>query len=700
MSEQPGDKQADQFQDDSAPSADNQEQAGDEQPGAADDRPQDPWAARRELYEHVPAAVSGSLVGGDQTGVSGGSVAGDVILGTKVEHHYRFGVSTRTSGNIPSAELDQLAMVFAGYEERVHPLRDRLHDERVLVLSGAPFTGRRSGALMLLRALGAEHIRAVDPNTRPTALRDELNGDAPGYLISDLVTCRENPLRDIDLWAAGDVLREKGAYLVVTVDLFATLHGVPVVAWRPPSPQAVLRSHLHASVQNPRRENELLALDVSRRFLARDDHQLREAAVFAENLAAHGDGTMTYQELANVGPTLVRGQVEEWFGENETRLRDKAFLISLAAFDEAAYALTAELSDALYAQFQRTEDGGREPRVGIFGTSITARLNLARAVEYWKEEHTEWGPVRQRMARFQEPAAAGEVLREVWTSHPSARPALLAWLRQLAQDGRPLVRTRAAVTAAVLARTDLPSAMALLIEGWAKSKLYRDRLVAANALAMAHAVDAPNIPQILRSWCDEEAGPRLRWTAIRAYALVGPRMPDEALEALAEAIHTGDDEEEAQHIAESVALLLSDESAPVRSHVLQGLLDFLQVGASGRRLALHAFVLACTRADSRLLLRWYAEAAASGTEDANRLASLWRTALADLSYTNDALKALAGWILEADGDPRAERELTMLLPTLVSSDADRKRLDHMLRTLRGRHRGDPPAVADRLAAVL
>ncbi|MFF9479714.1 hypothetical protein [Streptomyces sp. NPDC014733] len=703
MSEQSGDQPSGRPQGDTGPADGKQEQTSDEHTETENDRPQDPWAARRDLYEHVPAAVGGSLVGGDQTGVSGGSVGGDVVLGTKVEHHYRFGATTHTSGNIPPAELDQLALEFAGYEELVHPLCDRLRKERVLVLHGAPFTGRHSAALMLLRSLDAVPVRAIDPNTRPTALKDEINGDQHGYLVSDLVTSRENPLRDIDLWAVRDVLREKKAYLVITVDLFATLRGVDPVRWQPPSPQAVLRSHLHALVGDPRRECELLALDLSREFLDRDDHQLREAAQFAKALAGHADGTITRETLAAVGPELVREQVREWFGDDETLLRDRAFLISLSAFDETAYALTAELSDTLYAEFQRTEDAERGPRVGIFGTSITKRLRLARAVEYRKEEHTEWGPVFQRMARFQEPRTSAEVLREVWTCHPSARPALLAWLRKLAQDGRPLVRTRAAVTAAVLAQTDLPSAMALLIEGWAKSKVYRDCLVAANALATAHAIGAPNIPQILRSWCDEEAGPRLRWTAIRAYALVGARMPDEALNALAEAARTGEDEQEAQHIAESAALLLSDESGPVRSRVLRGLSDISRDGPSGRRLALHAFVLACARADSRLMLRWYAEAASAGpAEDAQQLSLLWRTALGDLGYTADALKALAVWALEADGDPQAEQELAMLLPALVGCDEDRKRLDHMLATLRRRRGGAdaPPAVADRLRDVL
>ncbi|WP_369200460.1 hypothetical protein [Streptomyces sp. PU-14G] len=701
MSDQPGETPADRKQDEPEAANGGPEQS-DEQDKEKEDRPQDAWAARRELYEHVPASVGGSLVGGDQTGVSGGSVTGDVVVGTKIEYQYRFGAATHTSGQIPSAELQDLGAVFAGYDERVAPLRERLLDERVLVLSGAPFTGRRSAALMLLQALGAMPVRAIDPNTRPTALKDEVGGDSRGYLVSDLVTGKDNPLRDIDLWAVRDTLREreKDAFLVVTVGLFANLQGVDAVEWEPPSAQAVLRSHLHAQVLDPPREAELLALPIAREFLGREDHQLREAAAFAKALAAHAEGTISGENLADVGPALVREQVRQWFADDETPLRDKAFLISLAAFDEAAYALTAELSDTLYAQFQKTEDGRSEPRVGIFGTSITTRLRLARAREYWEQEHTEWGPVDQRKAHFLAPRASGEVLREVWMSHPSARPALLTWLRGLARDGRPLVRTRAAVTAAVLARADLPSAMALLVEGWARSKLYRDCLVAANALAMAHAVDAPNVPQILRSWCGNENEPRLRWTAIRAYALMGPTMPDEAFQALADAARTSDDEQEAQHIAESVALLLSDESLPVRSRILRGLLELLHDGPSSRGLALQAFVLACTRGDNRLLLNWYAQASSSRMADAERLIQLWRTVLGDLRYTNDALKALESWVHQAEDDPQAEQELMTLLPALVCSAEDRKRLEHLLGSLRSKCGGEPPAVAGRLITVL
>ncbi|MEU6083061.1 hypothetical protein [Streptomyces sp. NPDC047108] len=692
----------DQHAEEPAAGNDEPEQPNEQRPEEENDRPQDPWAARRELHRHAPTVIGGSLVGGHQTGVSGGNVTGDVVLGTKVEHHYRFGAATHTSGSIPANELHELASVFAGYEELVHPLLDKLRDERVLVLSGAPFSGRRSAALMLLHALDAVPIRALDPKTRPTALNEQVIGGTHGYLVTDLATGHDAPLRDIDLWSVRDELKRNDAYLVITVDLFAILHGVDVVEWKPPSPESVLRSHLHTLVDDPPRERGLLGLPPVQEFLGRTDHQLREAAEFAKALCSHAEGKLSLDELASFGSAMVREQVREWFGDDETSLRDKAFLISLAAFDEAAYALTAEVSDDLYARFQGTEDANRRPRVGVFGTSITKRLRLARATEYWQEEHTEWGPVTQRMACFEERRVAAEVLREVWTGHPSARPGLIRWLERLAEDGRPLVRTRAAVAAAVLAQADLPSAMALLIEGWAKSKRYRDRLVAANALATAHAVGAPNIPEILRTWCDgdpSEAG--LRWTAIRGYALVGAMMPREALAALADAARTGEDVQEARHVAESAALLLTDESSTVREQVLRHMVELLQDEPPVRRLALHAFVLACTHTDDLLILQWYATAdERGGTEDARHLCQLWRMVLNDLRYTGEALQALGDWVREADQAPQVERYLAVLLPALAVTGDDRKRLKHLLATVRGRRGGAPPAVAGRLSAAL
>lgn len=134
--------------------AEEQDEAAEEQ-----DRPQDAWASRRELADHAPPALrigsgagfGGALVTGDQHGVSGGRVAGDVIMGSKTEIWQLGPPAPHASGEVPAATLERLAESFVADEEAFGALADRLREERVLVVRGAAFTGRRTAALMLLR---------------------------------------------------------------------------------------------------------------------------------------------------------------------------------------------------------------------------------------------------------------------------------------------------------------------------------------------------------------------------------------------------------------------------------------------------------------------------------------------------------------------------------------------------------------------
>ncbi|WP_405389149.1 hypothetical protein OG596_15230 [Streptomyces sp. NBC_01102] len=718
-----------------APDASEAPKAGDGAPSPAPDapeeeaeQPQDAWSARRDLYAHSPgimvgasARFEGGLSGRDQHGVSGGHVVGDVIMGSKTEI-YQLGVSSdaHTSGLVPQDSLDRTAALFVpGGDGSVFTgLVERLRTERVLVLSGQHFTGRRTAALMLLNRLGATPVRSLDRDTTPAALAGLLDG-ARGHVLCDLALRRDLPLRDTHLLALRERLVEQDAYLVITVDPAAALEDVSVAHWQPPQSRAVLEAHLAARPGGPpglgAEAGALLEHRAVKEFLDRG-HQLREVAAFARLLARVATGRAAGHELEHFSLAALESQVEEWFGDPSASLSDKAFLVSLAAFNEAPYALTAELSDVLYALLQKTEDPSKPPLVPVFGNAAGGRLNRARAERYEENEVTEWGPVAQRKARYRDDRAALVLLREVWTGHPSARPALVAWLDRLADDGRPLVRTRAASTAAVLAAADLPSAMALVITRWATSRRYRQRLVAVNALTLAHFLGAPNILRILDSWCTG-GDRRERWTAIRTYALIGPAHPAEALLALRSAARThfaagdgrgGDTDrlaEEVDELSSSVALLLL---SPAGGQVLAEMESWLGDEPALRDLALRAFLYACAHpqdddpAESPApLLEWYAQAAAARAPQARDLTDLWTAALRDRHHTDDALAVLRAWTWSADHAPRAEAALAALLTDLVETDTDRRRLAHLLRTMPAEDGGTtPPPVAGRLLAVV
>ncbi|MEV0368554.1 hypothetical protein AB0I10_01750 [Streptomyces sp. NPDC050636] len=682
------------------------------EPAEETDAPQDVWSARRDLWHHSPgimlgssAAIGGSLVGGDQHAVSGGQVVGDVIMGSKTEIHYvGAGGPAYASGDLPQDVLERLTGLFAGCETFDTALQ-LLRTERVVVLTGAPFTGRRTAALNLLHQVGASPVRILDPDTSPTALAHQLGG-SQGFLLGDLTTHRNQPLRESHLRAVQEKLAEHGGYLVITAGPHTVFEDtVRTTKWQPPAPNAVLQAHLDAMVTEDQ-SRELLGLAATGDFLTRE-HQLREVVAFAQALAAYARGETSAEELDRFSLTTVERQVQEWFDDGNVSLHDKAFLVALAAFDEGPYALTAELSDLLYGFLLNIEEGGLRAKIPVFGTSIAKRLQLARARRYPENEHTEWGPVRQMKSAFLDDRTPMALLIEVWTGHPSSRPALVRWLKHLAEDGRPLVRNRAAATAAVLAAADLPSAMALLIEPWAAARRYRFCLAAANALTLSHLLGTPNIPRILHDWCTEENG-RIRWTAIRAYALLGPEIPEEALAALSGAARDMDpgdpDEEEAEELVESTAVLLLSGAGPV---VLSRLAGFLQDEQSVRGLALRAFLEACKQTEDDeeggrpALLAWHVRATeAAGSEDDRHLVTLWRAALGDRTHTGTALDRLRVWVQQADTDPVSEAALATLLPSLAVTGPDRQRLSHLLRTLPGEHGGPPPPVATRLLAAL
>ncbi|MEU7055139.1 hypothetical protein [Streptomyces sp. NPDC046197] len=708
-----------------------------EEPGSADDtrsdtgseseerdQPQNAWSARRDLVDHSPrtmnvgarAHFSGGLLGGDQHGgISGGHFSGDVFLGSKTEIFQLAvpgpGAAASASGEVPQATLEELANGFVADEELMSHLLDRLREDRVLVLAGGRFTGRRTAALMLLHRLGALPVRTLVRDTTASGLADQFTGEhqARGHVLCDLTPRRDEPLRWTHLLAARDRLAERNAYLVVTLDPGAALDDVTAVEWRPPAAAAVLAAHLRART-GEETAAKLLALPQVTAFLERS-HQPREAAAFARLLGRYAAGEVTEDAVGQFSLVSLEKQVQEWFEEDETclHLRDKAFLIALAAFDGGPYALTAELSDLLYRFLQETENPAGVPEVPVFGTHVGKRLQLARAEKYLENEHTEWGPVPQQKARFRDERASLVLLREVWTGHPSARPALIRWLRRLADDGRPLVRTRAASTVAVLARTDLPSAMALVIEPWGTSRRYRHRLVAVNALTLAHLVDTPNIPRILDAWCAGD-DPRLRWVAVRAYGLLGPERPEQALAALRGAVRRlyvdapdDIDGELARELAEAVGLLLLSAAS---DRVLAELRAHLDDDRAVRDLTLGGFVGACRRTQDEerygrpLVLEWFARAATEGGTAAQGVPYLWRAALADPRTTRQALDVLREWVLIADRSTAVEWALAALLPALVTTSTEHLRLGHLLRTMPGEDGAPPPQVAARLLTTL
>ncbi|MFD5465626.1 hypothetical protein ACFWIQ_22735 [Kitasatospora sp. NPDC127059] len=719
----------------------------DELQEAPPEQPQNAFEAVQELLEHVPDGFAGrnylfaggnpgfggDLVGGDRHTVSGGQVHGDVVTGPKTTV-YQFGSALgaplHASGEVPAEEIAALVKVFYGgllFEQTVKKLRE----QRLLILTGRAGTGRRSAGLMLLAWLGIRRIRNLDPDVSPAALLTGVE-QAKGYLLADYATSRTRPLRQPDLDRLHETLTKQNSYLVITTVRSPAMRELPTVSWEPPEPRAVLAEHLGTLLESQPAERleELLTLAPVREFLTRA-RPMRELAEFAVKLAQYSPETGNLSDLTKFGHSIVQEQVGRWFGSDELPLRDKAFLISLAVFDHAPYTLAAESADKLFRRLETIRTAGEPDGIPPFGSSIEDRLTLARAELTEETEQTPWGPVPQRMASFLDPRTSPTLLREVWTSHPSARPAITGWLNALATDSRALVRTRVASTTALLASVDLSATMSGLLGPWSGAKDFRLCLQAANSLALAYHAGTAAVPRILRGWAGDDSA-RRRWTAIRCYALLGPLLPAQALEAFALAAERLSTEELDQLAArfqpgthppeqpdrfqvlgllEAAELLLLSAEA---EQALRALVRWLSESGQLRQLALATFLTAAQRTEdtavgSPLLLDWYARSPSPEPGGVlsvtvlpapdepvpvrSLLVTLWRTALDDRRYRDAALGVLRGWLIGATDQPETTARLTELFDDLAVTERDRQRLDHLVRTVRGGPTGGPAAPA-------
>ncbi|MFI6153352.1 hypothetical protein ACIBCA_11725 [Kitasatospora sp. NPDC051170] len=733
---------------DAEPEAPHQE--GDELQEAPPEAPQDAFEAVQELLEHVPDSFAGrhylfaggnprfggDLVGGDHHTVSGGRVHGDVVTGHKTTVYQlgsAFGTPPHASGEVPEEELGALAEVFRPGPAFQQALR-QLREQRVLILTGRADTGRRSAALMLLHALGAHRIRNLDPAVSPTAL---LTGAerAEGYLLADYTTPRTRPLGRADLDRLRETLAKQDGHLVITTT--QANRDLPTVDWLPPDPGLVLTAHLRTLLDDQAPViARLIALEPVEEFLAKCP-PVREVAEFAVRLADHSPESDA-SELTGFGHGIVQENVDRWFGDPELHLRDKAFLISLAVFDHAPYTLAAESADKLFRRLEVIRTAGEPDGIPPFGSSVEDRMTLARARLTEDTEQTPWGPVPQRMASFLDPRTSPTLLREVWTSHPSARPALTGWLHALATDSRALVRARVASTTALLASVDLSATMSGLLGPWSGAKDFRLCLQAANSLALAYHAGTAAVPRILRGWAGDDNA-RRRWTAVRCYALLGPLLPAQALEAIA----LGAERLGAAELDQLAARLRTDRPAPDRpaperpdqpgqpdrfqalglleatellllSHeaeqTLRALVRWLTGPAALRQLALAAFLTAARRTEDTaegrpLLLDWYARSPrpepggvvsvtvladpAQPAPVRSLLVALWRTALEDRLYRDAALAVLRGWLIGAADQPGTDARLTELFDDLAVTERDRQRLDHLVRSVRTVRPGGP-----------
>jgi hypothetical protein len=489
-------------------------------------------------------------------------------------------------GPVPDDQITQLRKRYVpvpGLDDMQRALRTR----RLLVLVGTPGSGRSSTALWLLDALTNGDVSRLDPTARPflpgadqiVAAHGYLGSMEPGSALGRVAADR----------LAADLIA-KNSYCVVTAPPSPALWrelGSYGVEHKQAEPGEILEQHVHAAI-GPADDDgfdgrmaELASAPETARLLG-PAARPAEAAEVAGLLLAYGRHERTWDEVRALAERIVLDdRIEEWFsvlvgvthGQHADRARRlTAMRIAVAVFDGLPRHIAEGTAEGLAARMAMPPDppGGTDsqvvlPRMGPRGIDPDEAATLLNTtpikvapgeVPYFART------VPGESISYVDDRMPSAVLRCVWYNHYPLRVPVMAWLGDLALDGRQQVRYRAAQAAGLLCALDYTHTLDALVLPAARAAAKPDPTASVTdedddgdgdedgdenedelfgrrqfaAIAMDHVARDPRLFRFvrltLRRW-RRDADPALRWTAAIAYGYdIGVRDPGAALEEL------------------------------------------------------------------------------------------------------------------------------------------------------------------------
>ncbi|HEY5834183.1 hypothetical protein, partial [Streptomyces sp.] len=607
------------------------------------------------------------------------------------------------AGPLPAEELQRLRRRFTE-PPRYAEFKRRLREDRLLVLSGQPGTGRMFTALSLLDDLGRGKVSRLDPGSDLTTLGADGNSLAEGHGYA--LEPADGRLPDeLHLDRLGRLLADRGSYAVL---LAVPDPGAPgwhhtryYRAHEPADPDAVLDGHLDAELDGRPAGVKEAALRLAvrpdvRAALGLESLLPAEAARFARLLARHVTGGLAEDRLLAECRGFAVEQVRQWFAggaqaESLPALRDAAYRIALAVFGQSSFSVVAEAAELLAWELAVTIEPERVTGRPLLSDGLEARLASARAtVEARRQPVVAGQDIPVRTVRFRGERLAPALLAHLWEHHHNMRGPVLRWLDSLCQDRREDVWTRAAVAAGELCRHDCAHTLSELLVPMAEAEQARRGVFVATALESV--LTDPQVGAALRSlvsgWADG-SDVNLRWTA--AAVLSRGTATATVAEALGRLGRIGTWEEGRLRAvaAESVVHLAGAGAGREPLARIRGWLG------DNRRLHQDLGLVATVLlADFLVEHLWNPAPALAGRERwplplaiaaahperAAEIAGLIWTALNTSRSYRTALDAVAGWLRACRGKPW-EEELLRFLPLLALTPDDRQRLLSLIKEL-------------------
>ncbi|MFD1149842.1 hypothetical protein [Saccharothrix hoggarensis] len=434
------------------------------------------------------------------------------VLGAQTVGGWSARPLTRATGRVDDSDLAALARFVS--PEGFGPASERLAEEHLLVLCGAPGTGKRSSALALLREVTDQPLYLMSPHVSPADLEEyEFDRDC-GYLVVDRVA-EHGVESDFEWRVVRDRVRERGCYLVITEPPL-TAEGVERachLAWRPPAAEHVLRAYWRGTL--PDDEEPVL-----REALASID-SVRDVVGLARRL---DEGLPLDEALAHLD-TRVRVEVEEWFeGLDRRRLLEVTTLAFAIGVDERTFEASLRV---LKEELDRSLPGASDDDVEPDRLPQLRRSLLTNELVATETLHTELGT--RGALKFAKPEYHRHVLAQLWQRMDVGFwDAVVEWLDRIVTEVR--YEVPVALGLAELAAIALDEVVPVL-DRWARgARRAAGQRVAVYALHLM-AYDellAPSALKIADGWVDR-GKPQQRWVAAMAFiGGLGVRYPHDA----------------------------------------------------------------------------------------------------------------------------------------------------------------------------
>ncbi|MER6127584.1 hypothetical protein ABT173_34365 [Streptomyces sp. NPDC001795] len=451
----------------------------------------------------------------------------------------------RAVGRLDAEEADALLASYVPpscFDEAVHALQR----DRVVVLVGPPGSGKRSGAVALLKEVadGMEYVMLS-----PDRSLEELAGRptfAPGvgYVLLDRTNEGPSETADFDWRRVRDKVCEQGAHLVVTTVHEVEgerLESVRHVPWRAPEPSDVIRLRLRKAGCDEVTVKEAVELLPA-------GCTITEVVAAADRIAQGADAAGVWKEYGSGAARPVR----DWFAA-ERSLQEIAEVttlvfatgLGLRDFESCQQLLEPHLAPA----FPHPPPAGPEAADIVDGTAAPRRAADRRRSlirnDLAATQEQKLGSLTRTVLVFGAPQYRQWVLEELWVNHSmSYWNGVRDWLTALVgAEPDPYLQLSIASGLTLLARPAFDEVADCYLRPWAQGVAGMRGQGMATLVLCCMSLDedlGATALTLARSWA--QSGDRgLRSTAARAFGgQLGVRFPTDAVKWLWHLTSRGD----------------------------------------------------------------------------------------------------------------------------------------------------------------